>query len=385
VSQLVATSQPSPKPPKRGNFLFIPVILAATITTPVALHGQGASPLPPSSKTGKGLYESACAACHGANGKGMAQTTVGFETPLPDFTDCSFSSREPDADWETVILEGGPVRAFSETMPAFGDALTLAQVQGVVDYLRTFCRNSAWPRGDLNLPRPLFIEKAFPEDEAVWTTAVAIEGPGAVTNTFVYEKRIGARNQFEVSVPWTISDSGIGWAGGLGDIALGFKRALFHDVELGTIFSAGGEIVFPTGSQSRGFGKGVTVFEPFVAFGKILPSESFAHFQGGFEVPAEDLEQEIFWRFALGRTFAQDDFGRNWTPMLEVLGARELSSSARNNWDVVPQVQVTLSKRQHIMLNIGSRIPISNTAQRGAQIVFYLLWDWFDGGLWDGW
>jgi hypothetical protein len=44
--------------------------------------------------------------------------------------------------------------------------------------VRTFCASDAWPRGELNLPRALVTEKAFPEDEAVLTTSVATSGPG---------------------------------------------------------------------------------------------------------------------------------------------------------------------------------------------------------------
>src|SRR5687768_15108180 len=81
--------------------------------------------------TGRALYESACAACHGVDGRGQAQSTVGFDTPIPDFTDCSFASPEADADWMAVMHDGGPVRAFDRRMPAFGDALTDAQLQQI--------------------------------------------------------------------------------------------------------------------------------------------------------------------------------------------------------------------------------------------------------------
>jgi len=311
---------------------------------------------------------------------------VGFETPLPDFTDCSFGTREPDADWAAVIHDGGPARAFAEIMPAFGEALSAEQILGLVDYLRTFCRSAAWPRGDLNLPRPLVTEKAFPEDEAVWTTAVAAEGRGAVENTFVYEHRIGARNHVELSVPFVVQRSGgSGWSGGIGDIAFDFKRVLYHDLDRGSIFSVVGEVSLPSGNKARGFGKGVTVFEPFVAFGQILPKDSFLQFQGGFELPAHDLEKEAFFRFAGGKTFVQGSFGRSWTPMMELLGAREFATGAQTAWDLLPQVQITLSKRQHIMMNVGARVPVNNSGQRNTQILFYLLWDWFDGGLLDGW
>ena len=69
------------------------------------------------------MYTAACAACHGDDGVGRSAEDVGFETPLPDFTDCEFASREPDPDWYAVIHQGGPVRAADRMMPAFGMAL----------------------------------------------------------------------------------------------------------------------------------------------------------------------------------------------------------------------------------------------------------------------
>ena len=67
-------------------------------------------------------------------------------------------------------------------------------------------------------------------------------------------------------------------------MAFAYKCVLSHSLESGSILSAGGEVVFPTGDQDKGFGKGITVFEPFVAFGQILPHSNFLHFQGGFEL-----------------------------------------------------------------------------------------------------
>ena len=314
---------------------------------------------------------------------------VGFDTPLPDFTDCQFASREPDPDWVTVVHEGGPVRGFSEIMPAFGEALTVEEIQRIVSYTRGFCREPAWPRGELNLPRPLITEKAFPEDEAVLTTTIDTEGLGAVTNDFLYERRIGTQNQIELNLPISALrlENG-GWRGGVGDITLGYKRALFHSVESGSIFSAGGEAILPTGNKDYGLGNGFTTFEAYAAFGQILPSDGFFHFQGGIEVPTDSnrAAKETFWRAAVGRTFAQDNgFGRSWSPILEVLGAREHETGGQTQWDLVPQMQVSLNTRQHILLNVGLRIPVNNAGLRSTQVMFYLLWDWFDGGIRDGW
>ena len=178
-----------------------------------------------------------------------------------------------------------------------------------------------------------------------------------------------------------------GWQTGLGDAAIAFKQVLFHSLESGTIVSAAAEVVLPTGKENRGFGTGVTVFEPFVAVAKILPSDGFVQFQGGFEIPwdREQLDNETFWRTAIGKSFMQNRFGRSWTPMVEVIGAKALEGGERAQWDVVPQMQVTLSRRQHVMINAGIRIPLTVRHERDIQVLTYVLWDWFDGGLFDGW
>ena len=64
-------------------------------------------------------------------------------------------------------------------------ALTADQIERAVKYLWTFCDDSSWPRGDLNLPRAFFTEKAFPENEAVWTTGVTTAGAKAVAHEIV--------------------------------------------------------------------------------------------------------------------------------------------------------------------------------------------------------
>ena len=56
-----------------------------------------------------------------------------------------------------------------------------------------------------------------------------------------------------------------------------------------------------------------------------------------------------------------------------------------SEWDVVPQVQVTLSKLQHVMVAGGVRLPLNQREERPAQALVYLLWDWFDGGFLEFW
>lgn len=342
--------------------------------------------------TGAALYRTACAGCHGMDGTGVSQERLVLDVPIPDFTDCSFASREPDGDWGAVVHAGGPVRGFSDAMPAFGEALDAEEIADVLAYVRTFCGDDEWPAGELNLPRALVTEKAYPEDEAVFTIDAAADGPGAWWGEAVYETRIGARSQIELVIPIGYREragAGLGWAGGLGDVAVAFKRDMHHNLAAGRILSLAAELILPTGDRANGFGTGTTVFEPFVSFGQILPADAFFQAQAGLELPVDTdrAEREGFWRMALGRTWAEgpNGFGRAWSPMVEVLAGRELSSNSDTSWDVLPQFQVTLNTRQHIMVNFGVRIPVTDASERPTRFVAYLLWDWFDGGFLEGW
>jgi len=344
--------------------------------------------------TGKGLYEAACITCHGADGKGAPVGLVGFDTPFPDFTDCNFATREGNVDWTAVTAEGGPGRGFSNIMPAFGDFLTDEQIEKILDYMRGFCTDKLWPRGELNLPRPLFTGKAFPEDELLFTSQIKTAGNDRIYNKLIYEKRIGARNQIEIAVPFGWSQHSVSddvndreWQSSIGDIALSGKRVLYASLDTGAIVSLGGELLLPTGDQKKGFGNGTAVVEPYIAYGQLLPKNFFVQFQGGGAVPfdQDETDNELFWKLATGKVFYEGHFGRRWTPMVEILGSKALVSNGNTHWDVAPQLQVTLSARQHVRLNIGGRIPLNDRDVRDAEIGLYLLWDWFDGGLFEGW
>jgi len=373
-----------------ARLFFQPLVLIlftlATVvhaqTPNLTLNGQ-----PLSEATGEALFQATCAGCHGLDGKGNPQSVVGFDVELPDFTDCKFASPETEADWTAIVYNGGPIRSFDRKMPAFGDLLSVDQITKILDYVRGFCTDSGWPRGELNLPRPLVTEKAFPENEAVVTTS-ATRGPGSMSSEFVYEHRIGARTQYEVVVPFNLQrrETAAGWNRGLGDVEVAMKRVLFQSMSLGSILSAGGELALPTGKEDQGLGSGHTVFSPFLAFGQILPRDGFLHLHAGVERPIthQEARTEAFWRGAFGKTFTQG-WGRAWSPMVEVLGARELVRGEKAEWDLLPQMQVTLSKRQHIMVNAGLRFPVNEAHARNKTFMVYFLWDWFDGGLFSGW
>jgi mono/diheme cytochrome c family protein len=364
----------------------------AAIILPGLLSAQSAGSGKMEFNTGKEVFERGCITCHGPDGRGTPKSTLGFEPPstFPDFTNCNGTTREPNHDWKAIITHGGPARGFSEIMPSFLEALTSGQIDMVIEYLRGFCKESSWPRGEMNLPRALMTEKAFPEDEAVITAAINAEGTPGTDFKIVYERRFGARNQIEVSIPFSFARQETNsWHGGVGDIGLGYRRLLLvSNLRSGSILSVQGEAILPTGNRDRGFGTGVLFFETFVSYGQILPKGSFLQFQSGLELPTrpEEANKAAYWRINFGKRLYQGlGFGRMWTPMIELLADRELATNAGTNWDLLPQFQVTLSRRQHIRANIGIKFPVNNAGPRSAQVLFYLLWDWFDGGLRDGW
>ena len=63
----------------------------------------------------------------------------------------------------------------------------------------------------------------------------------------------------------------------------------------------------------------------------MLPRNAFLQAQVGAELPADRdaADAEAFWRGAVGTTFEQGRFGRAWSPMVELLGARELERGQR--------------------------------------------------------
>ena len=71
--------------------------------------------------------------------------------------------------------------------------------------------------------------------------------------------------------------------------------------------------------------------------------------------------------------------------MVEFIAERDLVSGGTTTWDIVPELQIPLSKRMHILGSVGLRIPANHTGDRQKQVLFYVLWDWMDGGLTQGW
>jgi mono/diheme cytochrome c family protein len=346
-------------------------------------------------RRGEVVYKAGCIACHGAEGKGADPASTVFVRPhtFPDFTRCDQTTPEPDSSYKAVILHGGHGLGFSQIMPAFGDILTDQQIDDVIAYVRTFCHNTGhYPAGELNLPRALITEKAFPEDELVLSTAADAGSPASWTTDIIHEQTFAGLNQIEIDVPinYAVNPQNLpqnnNWSAGFGDITIGLKRTLFSSLPAGSILSAQVGFLLPTGDSSRGFGAGTSTFEPFLAYDQLLGERNFLQFQLGGDVTfdASKSPRNLFFRAAGGRSMALDrGLGRLFTPMVEFVGTH--TYGADTDLSLVPQMQITVSKRQHIRADAGVSAPLNNTADRKPQVIFYVLWDWAEGAFWNGW
>jgi hypothetical protein len=223
----------------------------------------------------------------------------------------------------------------------------------------------------------------------VWGGNFQFNDAKAAANDFIYEHRVGARAGYEVLVPIGFQQTvpGSGWNRGLGDVEFAVRNVFAANVARKFIFSAGGAITMPTGKEELGLGEGVTVWEPFAMFGKGLGKNGFVQMHGGYMANSDrtKVENSTYLRQAWGYTFAQQHgIGRIWTPMTEIIWSKE-SRGGPSVVDVVPQMQVSLSKMQHILLNVGASVPVTERDGRHPQFQTNFVWDWFEGGLFSFW
>ena len=134
----------------------------------------------------------------------------------------------------------------------------------------------------------------------------------------------------------------------------------------GSIAAAGGEVTLPTGKETEGLGGGVTIFEAFGLFGQALPHEAFVQVHAGFEWPTDrDVEPNSD---VLADRYWEDVRAEPVWPHVDPDGRdperQEFAPSAETEWDLVPQMQMTLSVFQHVRLDVGVRLPVNERQTR---------------------
>jgi hypothetical protein len=317
----------------------------------VAIVLSSAQPLP---TTIPEMWTEWCARCHAADGSGKVSEPTITVAPM-DFSDCKVASPEPDADWEVAIAQGGPAVGLSSEMPAFGDSVSPAQLRGFVDHIRTFCKEHGWPHGNMNFPRPIFTEKAFPENEFIVLPAISHRTD--VDVLAIYERRFGRRGMWEVALPLSNHDP----RGTVSRAEFAVKYVLLADAARTRIASAGMEVAV---------GRGTPVFEPYLAAGTMW-RDVYLQAQAKIELPVDNTraDRAFVYNLYAGRDTAVTP--NTWTLGIELNGENDELA-------LTPQLRKGLTKTGALAAAVGLRVPLTERREQGTRLVAYLLWEYLD-------
>lgn len=332
---------------------------------------------------GADIFSTNCSTCHGPDGGPDPDSPLvqGLGVVPANFADALFNSREPASDWKIVITHGGPALGFSDKMPAFGEVLTEQDIDAVLVYIKTLGGEHDYPDGDLNLPLPIRTKKAFPEDEWVWKQRYTDQdGDNAWKNILEYEFRFGQRWQGVMEVTHELKGS----HSKFGHFEPGFKYVLSHDQQAGSIFTLAVQAGVPLNSGAN------WELLPYLAFGKILGDEWTLQGSGRLKLDLEDSDHGSA-EFAGIVHWMHSPWPRNVFPGLELVAEVpfERGTGADKEdavqFSVLPQMRIGLNKRGHVALNAGVEVPLNERDRYDWRAYVFLIWDFADGGFFEGW
>jgi mono/diheme cytochrome c family protein len=305
------------------------------------------------------LYAAWCARCHGADAGGTAAAMTKLEVRPADLSSCAVSSAETEDQWAGIVARGGAAFGLSLDMPAYGDAASAEQIRMVVRYVRSLCRERGWPPGELNFPRAFLVEKAYPENELVFTAR-------GREQELIYERRAGRRLQFEAAVS-TVIDS---LHRPFDHATAAVKYNVWHSLERRALASVGLE-ASPAIGRRDGW-----ELEPFIAaaFERpdfIVQGEALAGWEETEGIAGGSL------RLGLGR-----EVGR-FVPMVEAGWA--WARGSRGILTLYPQTWIQLSRLGHVAGSVGALVPTNGPDAGRWTLTAFLLWDFGDAPLLRGW
>ncbi len=337
------------------------------------------------------LYQTNCAACHGATGKPDPENPVFRELGIfpANFTDPLFNSREPSRDWFMVIKHGGAALGRSEIMPAFKDSLSDEEIHLIVAYIKTLAGDHGYPSGDMNFILPIRTKKAFPEDEVVWKfrfqNNIGDTSRDQVRNVLEIEKRFLKRFQFSFELSHTFDDAIDDNKGNIDQIEPGIKYVLYSSTAHQFITSLGTLVAIKTEEHGDS-----NEFIPYIAAAKRLTDKITFQSTARADLPFDrfsdgsvELSGVVHW--------TPSPWPRSLHPGLELVASFPIergTGSDRADFaqlSLIPQAQIGLSKGGHIALNLGAELPINDTDRYDYKAYLYLIWDFADGGLLQGW
>ena len=332
---------------------------------------------------GADIFHTNCATCHGPEGHPDPDSALvqSLGVVPANFSDVLFNSREPTVRWKIVVTHGGAVLGFSEKMPAFGEAISEADIDAVLAYIKTLGGEHDYPDGGLNLFLPIRTKKAFPEDEWVWKQRYSgQDGDNSWKNILEYEFRVGERFQGVMELTHEVKGS----QSEFGHFEPGFKYVLKHDQHNGFIATLGGNLGVPLNRGAE------WELLPYLAFGKILGDEWTLQGSGRLKLSLEDSDNSsaeiagiVHW--------VHTPWPRSVFPGLEMVAevpfARGAGPGRKDavQFSILPQARIGLNKRGNIALNAGVELPLNDRDRYDWRAYVFLIWDFADGGFFEGW
>lgn len=355
----------------------LPLPVLALLLVPAALLWS--APAVADLARGRAVFEANCAACHGPRGHPDPDSAVvqALGVVPADFADALFNSREPESDWRIVVTHGGPALGFSDRMPAFGESLGAADIDAVLDYVKTLGGEHDYPDGGHNHFLGLRTKKAFPEDEWVWKTRYASQdGADQLRHTLEYEWRIGQRWQGVLEASYLSA----GGEGRWDVFEPGFKYVVRHDLAAGFIATVGANVGVPLRGDRE------WEFLPYVAAARDLGDWSVQG-HARLKLPTDDPGAGSA-EFATVAHWVHTDWPRNVFPGIELVAEVPFDRGPgmeRVQWSLIPQARIGLNKRGHVALNVGVEVPLNDTERYDWRGYLNLIWDFADGGFFEGW
>jgi mono/diheme cytochrome c family protein len=334
----------------------------------------------PHVEQGRQVFAQSCTQCHGKDGRGNPEWES--EVRPIDFTDCG-TTAEPTELWQSIVRHGGKGHGLSSVMPAFEEALSAEEIAAVIAYVRTLCpKADAYPPGDLNFRRLMKTGKAFPEAEWVVRTSDPVGAKEREAEIEIaYENRLGPRFQYEIEVPLRYA-APAGERRGLGDVIVSGKQVLHFDQRRTEILSAGLELGLPTGSESKGLGSGVWTLAPFLAYGKAW-GRTLLQGNVSLDLPSDTAKAPRAATYAIGLSRALGPARSAWTPAAEWVGEVE-TATGEHRYGVWLELSKPLNRLGHVVAAAGVQIPVRPRSDP-TRLELFLLWDFGDGPLWQGW
>ncbi len=324
---------------------------------------------------GKVVFQQSCFLCHGTDARGTGYLASALPVSPADFTNCRITSEDPVEMVEGVVRHGGSWAGLSPAMPAWEGTLSDQQIADVASYVKTLCTDPDWVPGELNLPRPLITEKAFPEQEAILGARFGRNGKNVTELFGDFEYRINGRTALEV-IPRYQWRSGMGESeSGIGDTSVAVRRVIAWDPVRLWLATIGLEVTLPTGSKNRGLGAGEVVFEPFVRGGwywhQVVLQTSLA-----LVLPTETSHRNPAFAYdiAIGRYF-QPDPRLQITPMIEFNSETRMTGAARGETmsAVLPEVRV---KWLQWSTAVGVQVPMTGLRDFNVRPLFDIVYEY---------